>query len=658
MPIDNELNGEPNEVLLDEIQRQNVFLKSVIDSLEHPFYVIDVNDYTVKISNSASGITPGGTCHKLVFGFDTTCDLHGMTCPLQTILDTKKFETEEHTLSDDSGNKTYLEVHAHPVFDSHGNVVQIIEYSFDITARKEMEEKLQKSFEEVVSLKDKAEEASRLKSQFLAGMSHDIRTPLNAVMGFTDLLLKSERRARPRKYLDKIKNSGEGLLNLINDILDFSKIEAGQLDIYPRTFRPLGLVDNLRSIFEMPFNQKSIHFSIEVSGSVPHAVCNDRWRIHQVLTNLLSNSLKFTPNGTVSLHVDYEEPADMMVFKVTDTGIGIEPRNQENIFDPFIQVQPNGNIHQEGAGLGLAICKKLVALMEGDLSLDSTPGKGTRFKVNIPANTTGVREEHLEPAKETSTGESVPYLDFKTGNTILIADDNEVNRELISEQLSSTGFQFLMLAENGKQAVEIAMEHSPDLVLMDIRMPEMDGNQAIAQLRKKGYSGPIIALSAYAMREDIDRSLEAGADAYIAKPINFDTFFARISGFLKIKVPRVDGSSQPYKNKRIPDDMIFTISASVSPKMKKLFIADLEKKGKHIMEILHSGYFETHKETLESIAHSYGGNAAHFGVPSLESVALQMEGALKEGEPETRQIELVRTLVYIMEKIIQQNKKV
>ncbi|MCP4156642.1 MAG: PAS domain S-box protein, partial [bacterium] len=241
----------------------------------------------------------------------------------------------------------------------------------DITRRKHLENQLKESYDQLVLLKEKAEAANRLKSQFLANMSHDIRTPLNAVIGFTDLLSKKKMPKESMGYLNRIKTAGEGLVNLIDDILDFSKIEVGQLDICLGTFRLKKLLEDIKSIFEIQFQSRAVAFDIRISPGVPGAFYNDKWRINQVLTNLLSNALKFTASGSVVLSIDYMSKPDRMVFNVTDTGIGIAEHHLESIFNPFSQPGTAGDFTHKGSGLGLAICSKLVQLMGGTISVSS-----------------------------------------------------------------------------------------------------------------------------------------------------------------------------------------------------------------------------------------------------------------------------------------------
>ncbi|MCP4149715.1 MAG: response regulator [bacterium] len=517
-----------------------------------------------------------------------------------------------------------------------------------VTERKLAEKKLLQNQATLKKAQEKAEGANRLKSQFLANMSHDIRTPLNAVIGFTDLLTKSDMPNESGRYLNKIKNAGEGLLNLINDILDFSKIEAGQLDIFQRTFRVKVFLKGLRDIFELQFQQKGVELETRLSPNVPEAVYNDKWRINQVLTNLLTNALKFTAKGNVTLCTGYHEEQDLLVFKVTDTGDGIAPQNQDRIFEPFIQIDDIPSYTEKGAGLGLAICNKLVRLIGGTISVSSTYGEGSEFTVEIAANSLKVEAQTVTDAQleivETD-------LDPKKGNTILIVDDNVVNMELLIEQFKVAGFTNLLSAENGKQAVEQALEHSPDLILMDTQMPVMNGNQAIAQLKKEGYKGPIITLSGYAMREDIDKSLKMGAVGYITKPVDFSTFFERIGAFLKITEATPPGiyqhSGGPLQHYKIKD--------TISERLKNIFLQDLKSKIESISVILKEVELGVGRPLLKHIAHGFKGNAGHFGLSELENTATELDRAIKDEEPDQEIFAQSEILLGILKKIHKYN---
>jgi PAS domain S-box-containing protein len=525
-------------------------------------------------------------------------------------------------------------------------ISMVISITRDITIRK-------KAGEELKAAKEVAESASRLKSRFLANISHDIRTPLNSILGFANLILKGDIDDKSRKYLGKIINSGDGLLSLLNDILDFSKIEAGQLEVYPRTFLAEELEESIKSLFYIQFKQKGIEFHIKKHPRVPDRVYGDKWRIHQVLTNLLSNSLKFTRKGTVTLEIDYNKTTDRIQFGVKDTGIGIAKKNREDIFKPFTRLQSFGELEKAGTGIGLAICKNLVNLMGGNIQVKSRLNQGSLFTFDIPANSKKAQEG---PLTASMTGEVLTDLGKKLGNRILIVDDNPVNQELIREQLKSVGFNSLLLGNNGQEAVELAVKHHPDLILMDIQMPVMDGNEAIGELRQKGCKMPVIALSAFAMREYINKSLAVGADAYITKPIDFDRFFSQISPFLKEKkgIPKFEPiiTTANRENKKEGT----RIKESISNRVREVFLKDAQTKLEILTKALGTGNFKKSKKEIKVIAHNYRGNAGFFGLTRLENAAEQLEQALNNEEADETLTALTQNMTEILTQIIEMNR--
>lgn len=522
-------------------------------------------------------------------------------------------------------------------------------------ARRKDRDKLRQSYRKVAALKRKAESANRLKSQFLANMSHDIRTPLNAILGFTDLLLKNQPEGKTLEYLQKIKVSGEGLLKLIGDILDFSKIEAGQLDIQRRTFKIQDMLNTLKTVFEHRFKAKNIDFNISVSRRTPELVYNDKWRINQVLTNLLSNALKFTVQGHVCIIVRYKKTADHLEIIVKDTGSGI-PKNQwERIFNPFDQGQYTDTESVKGTGLGLAICKNLVELMNGTIHVRSNKDNGSRFILEIPAHSNKVRPEDVEPRMDYDQDGAI---EEKRGNIILVAEDNPVNRELILEQFNKEGFHSILMAENGREAVDMAMTHMPDLVLMDIHMPVMDGNQAITELKHKNFPNPIVGLSAYAMREDVEKSMDAGAVGYITKPIDFNRFFSRIGLFLKPKQTSAEIKPPPVETEtpKFPDDA-YLISGPVSERIRELFLKEINAKIKELENITTSeSQADARRDEIKGIAHGYKGNAGYFNLSALEGVARDLDKAVNAKIPATELLKLTNELLKCLKRIAKDNK--
>ncbi len=400
---------------------------------------------------------------------------------------------------------------------------------------KEMRRELNQKAE-LRQAQEQAESANQAKSMFLFNMSHDIRTPMNAILGFTRIARNHiHDEGRVADCLSKIELSGTHLLNLINEVLEMSRIETGKITIaeIPEDMRKC--FADIHPMVESLAIAKSIRYVYQVGELKNPFVYADFYHIHQVLLNIVSNSVKYTKTGgRVSLLIEQAgESVDGMArycFTVQDTGIGMSKEFQEHLFENFSRESTDEVRKQEGTGLGLAICKKIIDLMDGSITVESEQGKGSIFRVEVPLRVISEEEyRNLEQAAE----EAKPHagaLDFK-GKRLLLAEDNELNREIAMEMLEEEGF-LLDMAADGQLAAEKVKEHGPsyyDAVLMDIQMPVMNGYEATKAIRAMGEEYqklPIIALSANAYDEDIKQSRQAGMDAHIPKPIEIDTLFS------------------------------------------------------------------------------------------------------------------------------------
>jgi signal transduction histidine kinase/DNA-binding response OmpR family regulator len=370
---------------------------------------------------------------------------------------------------------------------------------------------------------DQAAQASQEKSAFLASMSHEIRTPMNAVFGFTQLLAKTRVEPQARSYIKAIQTSGRALLALINDILDLSKIEAGKLPLSPQATDIRELLDSTLGVFAESAGQKRLALQSDVAPSVPSVLVVDPHRLRQVLMNLVSNAVKYSDRGNVRLTVGSSEPdafqrCDLHI-AVSDTGIGIPKERQTALFEPFYRAGGDGDT-REGTGLGLAIVRRLLSLMDGDISLVSEPGVGSTFSVRLRG--VAIASGAADPLDDDEAEADFARL---RPSRILIVDDVAWNRELLAAFLAE-GEHELEFAADGQDAVETAARFKPDLVLMDLRMPVMDGREAGRRIRQAaGHAAPkVVAISASSMsREDLD--VGTRFDAYIRKPIEREVLF-------------------------------------------------------------------------------------------------------------------------------------
>lgn len=376
-----------------------------------------------------------------------------------------------------------------------------------------------------------AENASQIKSRFLANMSHEIRTPLTAILGYTELLKDERRSAEERaQYLSVISRTGSSLSTILNDILDLSKVEASSISIEKSHCSLQNLLSDVESLLHLKCGEKQIQLTFVAEGKVPETIVTDPIRLKQILLNVVGNAIKFTTRGKVE--VRFGVSGSELHFRVKDTGIGIPFEEQAKLFQPFTQVDQTLQKEYGGAGLGLSISKKLAQLLGGDLSLeDSIPARGSTFLIRI-AYEPGSAKQVEHPAKNPN---ATPTTQSLQGKRILIADDCVDNQNLVRLFLEKEG-ALVVLARNGEEAVSRALEQPYDLIMMDIQMPVLDGYAATTKLRAKGYSAPIVALTANAMKEDLERCVEAGCDATLPKPvkkaelIDFALRYAKKSG--------------------------------------------------------------------------------------------------------------------------------
>jgi signal transduction histidine kinase/ActR/RegA family two-component response regulator len=381
----------------------------------------------------------------------------------------------------------------------------------------------------------KAERASQVKSDFLANVSHEIRTPMTAILGYIDVVLEDERLKKDEQVvssLETIRRNGEHLLNIINDILDLSKIEAGKLEVNLSRFDLSTCLSEVIELFQVRAKSKNITLSLEADTPVPEYIESDLLRIRQILMNLIGNAIKFTETGGIQMRVIYQpvysHGGDLCI-KVIDTGIGIKTEELQNLFKPFVQSDSSMNRRFGGTGLGLTISKHFAEMLNGSIEVDSEFQKGSQFTLHLPLRYESTPE--LIPFKKIQRPNLSPNLQPQSepsleGFKILLAEDGQDNRVLISHVLQKAGAS-VSLAANGIEAIQAVHEHPDydtcaafDVIIMDMQMPEMDGYTATRELRRNGYDGPIIALTAHSMNGDREKCLQAGCDEYASKPIN------------------------------------------------------------------------------------------------------------------------------------------
>jgi signal transduction histidine kinase/ActR/RegA family two-component response regulator len=415
------------------------------------------------------------------------------------------------------------------IYDSQGNYQTNRATIFDITERKQADEMLRRQSEEIKLANAALEKAARHKDEFLASMSHELRTPLTGVLSLSEALLEQVYGALNEKQLrilHRIEESGQHLLDLINDILDLSKVESGQMELQIGQASVSDICQSALQLTKGMANKKrhTVSFSM---NPVSISIDADSRRLKQMLVNLLSNAVKFTPDGgKIGLEVRGNETDHIISFSVTDTGIGIAPEMFSMLFKPFVQLDSSLSRQYAGTGLGLSLIQRMAELHGGSVSLDSELGKGSRFTISLPW-TTSIRREREDDT--VSDAEKLPKA------LILLVEDNDINIGIYSEYLRIKAYR-VAVAKNGRDGIEKARKLQPDLILMDIQMPGMDGLEAICILRSDKNSRlasvPIIALTSLEVPGDRKQCLASGANEYLSKPVPLDVLLKTIERYL------------------------------------------------------------------------------------------------------------------------------
>jgi PAS domain S-box-containing protein len=463
----------------------------------------------------------------------------------ENVLATKKPASMDVRVVHPDGRVRVLQRRASVMLDDSSKVIRMLGTAQDVTELRQKESELELA-------RSAAEAASRAKSEFLANMSHEIRTPMNGVIGMTGLLLDTPLTKQQHEFAETIQLSGEALLTIVNGILDFSKIEAGKLELETVDIDLAHLMEGTLGLLRGIAQSKGLELRASIDPDTPAKLRGDGGRLRQVLLNLIGNAIKFTPCGEVKLHISVDRQTKEMAsirFRVTDTGIGINPETQARLFQAFTQADGSTTRRYGGTGLGLAICKQLVEKMHGDIGVESAAGAGSTFwfTVELAKQSKGVVRITPKEPKDIILGRQKAEPGKARGSIrpqrVLIAEDNTVNQQVAAAQLKKLGYASDTVA-NGLEVLEALNRIPYDIILMDCQMPELDGYETTRQVRLRGGHQPyIIAMTASAMQGDRELCLAAGMDDYITKPVRTAALKAVLEQHSEIEENGVAGSS-------------------------------------------------------------------------------------------------------------------
>ena len=526
------------------------------------------------------------------------------------------FELE---LATKSGEQKWLEIYLNPI-QSGGNIAEVSGIARDITDLKKYQTQL-------VEAREQAEHSLKVKEQFLANMSHEIRTPMNGVIGMVDLLCDSPLNEDQQDYLQTIRKSSETLLHILNDILDLAKIEAGKMVLHPADLVFEDLLDRLMSLFTPIAHQKGNKVAYTIADDVPKVVKADETRLLQILSNLTSNALKFTENGSVTISVSTArlttEHVDLMV-RVSDTGIGISPSNLKKLFSAFQQLDNSTSKNYGGTGLGLAISREFCKMMDGEIGVESEEGLGSTFWFTVRlAIGDATKASSIAKSERFDIAGTLKEVHAR----ILLVDDNATNRKVASQILIKAGC-VVETSTSGKEAIErLSVDSNFDLVLMDIQMPEMDGMETTRQLKKSiSTLPPIVAMTAYAMKEDKERFLAAGMDDYLAKPIRAQQLIQTVGKWVH------DGHATEdvhidVSHEVVDEEVLKSLSDAVGgdPSFVEGMLVEFIAEADEQIAMAEKAYAVNDCKGVQSELHTLKGNSGTLGAARVHTICEKIE---------------------------------
>ncbi|MBR9909146.1 MAG: response regulator [Gammaproteobacteria bacterium] len=635
---------------LDPSQAIPERVRSALDTMAEGLLVLDArknivlaNEAFATLVNADAAALFGVKVSRFEWQVDNVAANDDYKYPWETTLEENRVQRGQIVRLPTAANnlRTFM-VNCSPVLGGDGNAAGVMVSFDDVTELEEKEIELRKS-------KEEADLANRAKSDFLANMSHEIRTPMNAILGFTEVLKRGygKNRQESAKYLNTIASSGEHLLGLINDILDLSKVEAGQMEVEQISCSLHHVIHEVIQIMRVKADEKQLTVRYQPDGPMPEQILSDPARVRQILTNLIGNAIKFTEQGGITVTSKMVQRGDenFLQLEIIDTGIGMTESQASAIFQPFVQADSSITRRFGGTGLGLTISKRFAEALGGDISARSEQGQGSTFTVLLKYESVAGAsllspEQLLQVEHVASEAEHVSWK-FPAAK-VLVVDDGQENRNLLEVVLADAGLQ-VDVAENGQQACEALFSSPYDLVLMDVQMPVMDGYEAAAMMREKGYTLPIVALTAHAMKGAEEKCLQAGYSGYMTKPINIEKLMTMLAqelgGVAVAEEAELEGTDSTIATADRQSAAtteaapLRSTLALTNPTLRSIVERFVTRLGEQL-QLMRAAYEGEQMPKLAELAHWLKGSGGSVGFADFTQPAAELEEAAKSGQRE------------------------
>ncbi len=634
----------------EQLEKQTARLEAVFDSSSHIMWTIDKN-YTLTAYNQNyfqfvdnQGTNQNNSLENDMLSMENRVKnkelYHFWYGQYEQAFTGKKLHFE-CKMPAGKGKFYWWEVFLNPIKNIYGEIEELSAIAHDITNKKIAEIQLKENSESMRKAKEIAENSLRVKESFLANMSHEIRTPMNGVIGMIDLLNETNLDTEQKEYVNIVKKSSFTLLNILNDILDLSKIEAGKMKLQPKSLDLRKTIEKISTLFLQQAEKKKLNIAIEIDKKIPNFIIADETRLLQIISNLMANAIKFTEKGTITLKTNIEKKTKKSItikIKIKDTGIGIAEENLQLLFATFSQLDSSWSKNYGGTGLGLVISKELSRLMKGEMGVDSELGKGSTFWFTFLTNETDKQPEEQE--KSTAKNDDWKEILGKIKPLILVVDDNSINRKVVSEILKKYNCTILE-ASSGKEAIEKVQNNDFDLIFMDIQMPDLDGVQTTYQIRNLSIKKlpPIIALTAYSMKEDRQKFLSQGFDDYLSKPIHAQKLLEKVVSNItthSILSPEIIEKEPIFEI--LDENILAQLEKYGGKELIKESLIEFAEDTKNLLLSCENALKENNFSILKGNLHTLKGNAGTLGVTQIAMQAAKIERNLKANQVENNDI--------------------